>query len=71
MWVLFVCFYCFLSSKDEDVLSAALLLWTQFVVFLLVAYPFELLCWFNIMQKPSLREVLDVPGFFQLDILCH
>lgn len=42
MQVLVFCFYCFLFCKDEDVLSVALLLWTQFASFLIVVYPFEL-----------------------------
>lgn len=37
-----VWFYCFLFCKDEDVLSVALFLWTQFVSLLILAYPFEL-----------------------------
>lgn len=44
-WLL-LCEHCLvlllLFCKDEDVLSVALFLWTQFVSFLILAYPFEL-----------------------------
>ena len=56
VWVFSGWFYCSLFCKDEDVLSVALLLWTQFVSFLIVAHLFELLCWFTLCRIQVFEE---------------
>lgn len=70
MWHWLAClFSLLLFCKDEDVLFVALALDTVCVLLNSCLFFKIKLYWFNSMQKPSLREVLDGPGFFQLDIL--
>lgn len=60
--------HCLLSCKDLHVLSEPLLLWTVCVLLTSCWSLWIKLCWLSTMQKPNLREVLHVPGFFQQDI---